>query len=131
MTLQWPLARLRIDAAVAGGVLQLAGDAKINDDKDGLTLSNFLVAYPGNTLHLARDANVHFRSAVVLEPIELLGDHGSVRLQAQLQPPPGRNDAAVVVSNFEPTGPPPVPMPQGLDLYGVLDANAVRHGARP
>src|SRR5205085_1477955 len=43
MTLQWPLARLRIDAAVAGGAFQLAGDAKINDDKDGLTLSNFLV----------------------------------------------------------------------------------------
>jgi len=130
MTLQWPLARLRIDAAVAGGVLQLAGDAKINDDKDGLTLSNFLVAYPGNTLHLARDANVHFRSAVVLEPIELLGDHGSVRLQAQLQPPPGRIDAAVVVSNFELDRLPQFAMPKGLDLHGVLEANAVVQGPR-
>src|SRR2546427_773386 len=130
MTLQWPLARLRIDAAVAGGVLQLAGDAKINDDKDGLTLSNFLVAYPGNTLHLARDANVHFRSAVVLEPIELLGDHGSVRLQAQLEPPPGRIDAAVVVSNFELDRLPQFAMPKGLDLHGVLEANAVVQAPR-
>src|SRR5438067_3167694 len=44
MTLQWPLAHLRIDAGVADGAVQLAGDAKIDDDKDGLRLSNFLVA---------------------------------------------------------------------------------------
>ncbi len=130
MTLQWPLARLRIDAAVAGGVLQLAGDAKINEDKDGLTLSNFLVAYPGNVLHLARDANVHFRDAVVLEPIELVGDHGSVRLQAQIQPPPGRVDAAVVVSNFELDRLPQFAMPKDLGLHGVLEANAVMEGPR-
>ncbi|TMA86879.1 MAG: hypothetical protein E6J63_15775 [Deltaproteobacteria bacterium] len=130
MTLQWPLARLRIDAAVAGGALQLAGDAKINDDKDGLTLSNFLVAYPGNTLHLARDANVHFRDALVLEPIELVGDHGSVRLQAQVQPPRGRIDAAVVVSKFELDRLPQFAMPKDLALHGVLDANAVMQGPR-
>jgi autotransporter translocation and assembly factor TamB len=130
MTLQWPLARLRIDAAVAGGVLQLAGDARINEDKDGLTLSNFLVAYPGNVLHLARDANVHFRNAVVLEPIELVGDHGNVRLQAQIQPPPGRIDAAVVVSNFELDRLPQFAMPKDLGLHGVLEANAVMEGPR-
>src|SRR5262249_20936856 len=49
MQLLWPQANLRIDAGVAGGALQLAGDAKIDEDKDGLVLSNFLVAYPGNT----------------------------------------------------------------------------------
>jgi translocation and assembly module TamB len=130
MTLRWPLALLRIDATVAGGVLQLAGDAKINDDKDGLTLSNFLVAYPGNVLHLARDANVHFRDAVVLEPIELVGDHGSVRLQAQIQPPPGRIDAAVVISNFELDRLPQFAMPKDLGLQGVLEANAVMQGPR-
>jgi autotransporter translocation and assembly factor TamB len=130
MTLQWPVARLRIDARVAGGAFQLAGDAKINDAKDGLTLSHFLVAYPGNTLHLARDANVHFRGEVVLEPIELVGDHGSLRLQAQVQPPPGRIDAAVVVSNFELDRLPQFAMPKNLALRGVLDANAVVQGPR-
>src|SRR5205823_9312245 len=109
---------------------QVAGDAKINDDKDGLTLSNFLVVYPGNTFHLARDANVHFRDVVVLEPIELVGDHGSVRLQAQVQPPPGRIDAAVVVSKLDLDRLPQFAMPKDLALHGVLDANAVVQGPR-
>src|SRR5207253_9131500 len=95
MPLQWPLARLRIDAAVAGGAFQLAGDAKINDDKDGLTLSNFLVVYPGNTFHLARDANVHFRDVVVLEPIELVGDHGRLRRLAPVPAPTARSCAVI------------------------------------
>src|SRR5882724_11204609 len=90
--LEWPLAHLRIDAAVAGGNVQLAGDAKIDDDKDGLLLSNFEVAWPGNTLRLARDGIVRFRDELVLEPVDLVGEHGSVRLQAQVQPPPGRID---------------------------------------
>ncbi len=61
MDLSWPVAHLRIDAGVSGGALQLAGDATIDHDRDGVILSNFLVSYPGNELRLARDANVHFR----------------------------------------------------------------------
>ncbi len=61
MRLEWPQANLRIDAGVAGGSLQLAGDAKIDEDKDGLVLSNFLVAYPGNMLRLAHETRVHLR----------------------------------------------------------------------
>lgn len=130
MRLEWPLAHLRIDAGVSGGVLQLAGDAKIDEDKDGLVLSNFLVAYPGNTLHLAHDARVHFRDTLILEPIELVGDHGSIRLQAQVQPPPGRIDAAVVVTKFELDRLPQFAMPKDLGLRGILDANAVVDGPR-
>jgi len=128
--LEWPLAHLRIDAAVAGGNVQLAGDAKIDDDKDGLLLSNFVVAWPGNTLRLARDGIVRFRNELVLEPIDLVGEHGSVRLQAQVQPPPGRIDAAVVVTKFELDRLPQFAMPKDLELRGVLDANAVVQGPR-
>jgi translocation and assembly module TamB len=130
MNLEWPLAHLRIDAAVSGGSMQLAGDARIDDDKDGLILSNFMVAYPGNTLRLAHDANVHFQKAVVIEPIELIGDHGSVRLQAQVEPPPGRIDAALVVTKFELDHLPQFALPKDLGLRGVLDANAVVQGPR-
>jgi translocation and assembly module TamB len=130
MDLQWPLAHLRIEAGVLGGVLQLAGDARIGEDKDGLVLSNFLVAYPGNTLRLAHDAEVHFRDELVLEPIELVSDHGSVRLQGQMRPPPGRIDAAVVVTKFELDHLPQFAMPKDLGLRGILDANAVVQGPR-
>jgi len=44
--LAWPMAHLRIDSAVESGRVQLAGDARIDDDKDGLLLSNFHVSYP-------------------------------------------------------------------------------------
>jgi translocation and assembly module TamB len=128
--LEWPLAHLRIDAAVAGGNVQLAGDAKIDDDKDGLLLSNFVVAWPGNALRLARDGIVRFRNELVLEPVDLVGEHGSVRLQAQVQPPPGRIDAAVVVTKFELDRLPQFAMPKDLELRGVLDANAVVQGPR-
>ncbi len=130
MQLQWPEANLQIDAAVAGGTLQLVGHAKIDEDKDGLVLSNFLVAYPGNTLRLAHDAGVHFRDTLILEPIDLVGEHGSVRLQAQIQPPPGRIDAAVVVTKFELDRLPEFAMHKDLELRGVLDANAVIEGPR-
>src|SRR5438105_15315607 len=124
MTLQMPLAHVRIDAGFSDGAVQLAGDAKIDDDKDGLSLSNFLVAYPGNTLRLAHDASVHFRDALVLEPIELVGEHGSIRLQAQVQPPPGRIDAALVVTRFELDRRPRFAMLEGIGLHGSADGHA-------
>src|SRR5205814_4400280 len=100
------------------------------DDKDGLVLSNFLVAWPGNTLRLARDGIVRFRNELVLEPVDLVGEHGSMRLQAQVQPPPGRIDAAVVITKFELDRLPQFAMPADLGLHGVLDANAVVQGPR-
>src|SRR5207253_8171122 len=85
--LRWPLARLRIDSAVADGRLQLAGDARIDDDKDGLRLWNFLVSWPGNELRLAHETRIHFREGdTVVEPIDLVGEHGSLRLSAQIEP---------------------------------------------
>ena len=130
MNLAFPIAHLRIDAGVRGGALQLAGDATINDDRDGLTLSNFAVSWPGNELHLVRPANVHFRDELIVEPVNLVGDHGSIRFQAQVEPPPGRVDAALVVTKFELDRLPHFVLPQGLGLHGVLDANAVVQGPR-
>ncbi|MGZ6125895.1 MAG: hypothetical protein ACXWLR_13095, partial [Myxococcales bacterium] len=129
-TLEWPWAHLRTGATVAGGVLQIAGDARIDEDKDGLVLSHFIVSYPGNSLHLANDADVHFRDVLILEPIDLIGDHGSLRLQAQVQPPPGRIDASLVVSRFELDRLPQFVLPEGLGLHGILDATAVVQGPR-
>ncbi len=130
MALQGPLAHLQIDAGVADGAVRLAGDARVDEDRDGLVLSNFLVSYPGNELRLAQDARIRFRDTLVLEPIELVGDHGSVRLQAQLQPPPGRIDANLVVTKFELDKLPRFAMPKDLGLHGVLDANAIVQGPR-
>ena len=86
MMLQWPLAHLRIDAGVSGGTLELAGDATIDEDRDGLVLSNFIVSYPGNQLHLVRDTDIHFRDRIVVEPLELVGEHGGLSFQAEVQP---------------------------------------------
>jgi translocation and assembly module TamB len=130
--LEWPIAHLRIDAGVRGGALQLAGDARIDDDKDGLVLSHFIVAYPGNTLHLAHDTDIHFRNEVIVEPLELVGDHGGLRLSAELWPQttrqPARIDAAVVLTRFELDHLPLFALPKDLGLHGVVDANAVVQG---
>src|SRR5581483_8006990 len=130
MAVEWPWAHLRTGAAVAGGTVEVVGDARIDEDKDGLVLSNFVISYPGNSLHLASDANVHFRDGVILEPIELIGDHGSLRIQAQVEPPPGRIDASLVISKFELDRLPQFALPKDLGLRGVLDANAVLQGPR-
>ena len=130
MALQWPWAHLSTDAAVAGGALQVVGDARINEEKDGLVLSRFTIAWPGNALHLANDVAVRFRDALILEPLDLVGDHGSIRLQAQVEPPPGRIDASAVVTKFELDRLPQFAMPRDLGLHGVLDANAIVQGPR-
>ena len=128
--LQFPVAHFGIDAGVKDGVLKLAGDATIDDDKDGLILSNFIVSWPGNQLHLLRPTNLHFRDEVIVEPLNLVGDHGSLRFEALLQPPPGRMDVAVVVTKFELDRLPQFALPKDLGLHGVLDANAVVQGPR-
>ncbi|TMA25312.1 MAG: hypothetical protein E6J78_18030 [Deltaproteobacteria bacterium] len=132
MGLQWPIAHLRIDAGVQDGAMSVAGDARIDQDKDGLVLSNFIVAYPGNQFHLSRDANVHFREEVVVEPLELVSDHGSLRVSAQLWPQTAREqarvEAALVVSRLELDRLPQFALPKDLGLHGVVDANAVVNG---
>ena len=130
MKLQFPVAHLSIDAGVKDGALKLMGDATIDDDKDGLVLSNFTVSWPGNQLVLRRPANLHFRDEVIVEPLNLVGDHGSLRFEAQLQPPPGRMDVALVVTKFELDRLPQFALPKDLGLRGVLDASAVVQGPR-
>ena len=132
MALRWPLAKVRIDSAVAEGRLQLAGDARIDDDKDGLRLWNFLVSWPGNELRLAHETRIHFRQGdTIVEPIDLVGDHGSLRLSAQIEPQ--RLDAAVVVKAFDLSRLPHFVLPSDLGLRGELDGNLVVNGpkARP
>ena len=128
-TLQWPWARLRIDSAVVQGRVLLAGDARIDDDRDGLRLANFTVAWPGNELRLAHDTRIHFRKgATIVEPIDLVGDHGSLRLSAQLTPV--RIDAAAVVKDFDLARLPTFALPPDLGLHGLLNGNLVVDGPK-
>jgi translocation and assembly module TamB len=130
MDLQWPVGHLRIDAGVRGGDLQLAGDAAVDPDRDGLTLSHFLVNYPGNELRLARPVSVHFRDRVIVEPLELQSENGDIRFQAEVAPPPGRIDAALQVSKFDLHRLPHFLLPRGLGLRGMLDLSARMEGPR-
>jgi autotransporter translocation and assembly factor TamB len=126
--LTFPIAHLRIDAGVKDGALKLAGDATVDDDRDGLLLSNFTVSYPGDELHLVKPANIHFRNAVIVEPLELRGEHGSLKLSAQLEPL--RLEAAVALQRFELERLPQFALPKDLGLRGLLDANLAVQGAR-
>jgi len=130
MDLEWPVAHLRIGAGVQGGALSVVGDATIDDDKDGLRLSNFVVTYPGNELRLARQSNVHFRDEVVVDPLELNGPHGGLRFQARLQEPPGRVDAHLAISRLDLAYLPAFALPKDLGLHGVVDLDAVAQGPR-
>lgn len=126
--LQWPWAHLRIDSAVATGRVLLAGDARIDDDKDGLRLANFTMSWPGNELRLAHDTRIHFRQGLtVVEPLELLGDHGSLRLAAQLTST--SIDATAGVKDFDLSRLPAFALPN-VGLYGKLDANLTVKGAK-
>jgi translocation and assembly module TamB len=130
MDLTWPMAHLRIGAGVQGGNLQVAGDATIDADRDGLLLSNFIISYPGNQLKLAKQASVHFRDEIVVEPIQLTGDHGGLAFQAKIQQPPGRIDAQVMVSKLDLAFLPSFALPKDLALHGIVDVNAVLSGPR-
>ncbi len=135
MDLQWPIAHLRVDAGVAQGRLALAGDATIDDDKDGLVLSRFTVSYPGNELRLARNANVHFRDDTIIEPFELTGPHGGLRLSAQIAPRTpkhaGHIEAALLLQKFDLEHLPAFALPPDLGLHGIIDADAEVSGALP
>ena len=127
--LEWPVAHLRIDAGVQGGALLVAGDARIDEDKDGLVLSGFTVSYPGNELKLTHPVSVHFAEGVVLEPLELAGEHGSLRLAGQLKPgTPGHIDATAIVSKFDLAHLPEFALPKDLGLHGVVDASVLVQG---
>ncbi|HUJ26383.1 MAG TPA: translocation/assembly module TamB domain-containing protein [Myxococcales bacterium] len=130
MDLQWPVAHLRIDAGVRGGALQLAGDAEATPERDGLVLSNFLVSYPGNALKLQQPTRVHITRRIVVEPLELKSDSGDVRFEAMLEPPPGRMDVALVVSQFDLHRLPHFLLPRGLGLRGTVDLSAAVQGPR-
>ncbi|HKC61690.1 MAG TPA: translocation/assembly module TamB domain-containing protein [Myxococcales bacterium] len=128
-TLSWPWAHLRIDSAVHQGQLLLAGDARIDDDRDGLRLANFTVAWPGNEMRLAHDTRIHFREGVtIVEPLDLVGEHGSLRLSAQLTP--SRVDAAAVVKEFDLSRLPRFVLPSDLGQYGRIDGNVVVNGPK-
>ena len=133
--LEWPIAHVRADAGVAQGHMAIAGDATIDDDKDGLVLSRFLISYPGNEFRLTHDINVHFRDETVIEPLELAGPHGSIRLSAQIAPKTpksaGHLEAAVVVSKLDLGYLPAFALPPDLGLHGVVNATAVVSGVMP
>jgi len=85
MEVAWPLAHLRVDAGVKGGNVQIAGDAKVDEDRDGVLLSRLTLSWPGNELHLAHDTRLHLRETeTVLEPLERdLRSRGCRRLRCR------------------------------------------------
>ncbi|HWE25863.1 MAG TPA: hypothetical protein VG496_18150, partial [Myxococcales bacterium] len=126
--LTWPWAHLRVDSAVATGRVLLAGDARIDDDRDGLSLANFTVSWPGNELRLAHDTRIHLREGLtIIEPLELLGEHGSIHLAAQLSST--RIDANAAVKDFDLSRLPNFAFPDA-GVFGHVDANVTLKGAR-
>jgi translocation and assembly module TamB len=143
LALEWPLAHVRVDSGVARrdatpeeraqGRVSVVGDATIDEDRDGLVLSNFTIAYPTNTLRLAHATRVHLRAAeTVVEPLDLVSDGGSLRFSATVgSPAPGRQsrvDAALVVTRFDLRRVPPFALPRGFHLGGEVNANTVIEG---
>ncbi|MFL5437204.1 MAG: translocation/assembly module TamB domain-containing protein [Myxococcales bacterium] len=127
--LAWPMAHLRVDSAIESGRVRLAGDARIDDDKDGLLLSNFHVSYPENEFNLAHSVRVHFREGeTVVEPLDLVGPHGSLRVSAQIRKT--TMEAAAVVSRFDLAFLPKFVLPPNLGLAGIVDGNAVVSGRK-
>ena len=143
LMLEWPLAHVRIDTAVARrdgagvqrakGRVSVAGDARIDEDRDGLILSDFTVELPGNKLELAIPARIHLRLAeTVFEPFVLAGEGGGIRFAGTLtnatRTEPARVDAAVVLSKLDLSRLPPFALPRDFHLKGQLDLNAVVQG---
>jgi translocation and assembly module TamB len=141
--IEWPLAHVRIESQIARrnaagvrwaqGQLRIAGDATINRDRDGLSLSSFIIDFAGNELRLAQPASVHLRPAeTVVEPIELVGLGGAIRFSATFSNAtrrrPARVEAAVVASRIDLGRLPPVALPQGFHLAGKLDIEALVRG---
>ena len=136
MEVAWPLAHLRVDAGVKGGNVQIAGDAKVDEDRDGVLLSRLTLSWPGNELHLAHDTRLHLRETeTVLEPLELTGPKGALSLRARLRPKTARAqqtiDATVVLSRFALEGLPAFALPPDLGLRGSLNAKVTAEGAMP
>jgi len=129
MQLAWPMAHLRVASGVSEGQMQVAGDARIDDDRDGLLLSNFLVTYPGNELRLAHPVRVHFRAGeTIVEPLDLVGPHGALRVSAQLREK--TMDAAAVLTRLDLEYLPKFALPPNLGLRGMVDGNVVVSGRK-
>jgi translocation and assembly module TamB len=143
LALEWPVAHVRVDSGVARsdstpderaqGRVSVQGDATIDEDRDGLVLSNFTIAYPRNTLRLAHLTRVHLRAAeTVVEPLDLTSEGGSLRFSATVRHAvptrPARVDAAMVVTQFDLGRLPAFALPRGFHLGGEVDANTVIDG---
>jgi len=114
--------------AVAGGNVQLAGDAKIDDDKDGLLLSNFVVAWPENALRLGATESCAFATSWCSSRSTWSASTAACgsrpRCSRRRADRRGRRG-----HKFELDRLPQFAMPKDLELRGVLDANAVVQGS--
>ncbi len=135
--LTWPGAKINLVAEVLGGELQFLGFARLDDDRDGLIISELTVAYPGNELKLRREVNVHFRpKATVIEPFWLAGQHGDLGLsgtfyKATQKSAAGSLDALLQLSRFDLSKLPAFALPEDLNLHGLVSGRVVVDGKLP
>ncbi len=113
------------------GRFSLVGDATIDDDRDGLVLSNLTVAWPEASLALEEHGHLHFRQReTVLEPLRLRGESGAITLAATLEHPRGaaatsspRLEAHLGLEAFDLAHAPGFLLPRGFKLAGRCDAD--------
>jgi autotransporter translocation and assembly factor TamB len=147
--INWPLAHLAIDASVRAqldpnapdpgrgkrprGQFKLEGDAQVDDDRDGVLLSGFLVSWPEASLALEKPVRLHLRRhETVLEPLRLFGEHGALTLGATVEhppaqagkgPAPARLEANLGLSQFDLSRLPYFALPRGTRLQGICSAD--------
>jgi autotransporter translocation and assembly factor TamB len=135
--LRWPGAGLDLVADVLGGQFHLRGQARLDDDGDGLIAPELTLAYPGNELKLRSPINIHFRpKSTIVEPFWLEGQHGGLGFSATLHKPlrkgqPGDLDALIELHGFDLARLPAFAMPPDLGLAGMISGRVVVDGRLP
>lgn len=141
----WPKAHVQLDAQVGAalgdkkqetGTIHVAGDAQIDEDRDGAVLSGFVIAWPGNELRQEQLTRLHLRpKETVLEPLVLSSPHGNVSVAATVRPakrsmekgkPAGPTgiEAQAILEKFDLSALPKFALPPDLHLAGTLDLKA-------
>jgi autotransporter translocation and assembly factor TamB len=141
----WPKAHVQLDAQVGAalgdkkqetGTVHIAGDAQIDEDRDGAVLTGFVIAWPGNELQQEQLTRLHLRpKETVLEPLVLSSPNGNVSIAATVRPAPrslekGKPQGPTGIEvdakleKFDLSALPKFALPPDLHLAGTLDLNA-------
>jgi len=133
LDLEWPGADLALTANVLGGRFDAFGEARWDEQGDGLRLPAFTIAWPGNELRLRRPVEVHFRKReTVVDPFWLEGKHGALGAAVTLRKGrPGSISAALELERFDLSRLPAFALPPRLDLAGLLGGKVTALGPMP